>query len=151
MPLPELCFRCHKLKDPSLGKFIWRHRWDRKRMFCCDNCEDKASVTRHRAPSRSPLEREALRVLVNFGLPFDQEKPIENFFYDFCVPGLNLLVEVDSPSYHDYARRKRVDRIKDAVAKRLGWKLVRVREPDLVGKLQAALDERYNEVGLSPT
>ena len=148
MPLPEFCYRCRKLKDRSLGEFIWRHKWERKPVFRCFNCKNPVKITRHRTTSASPLERRALRVLIDYGMPFDQEKPLEGFYYDFSVPSLNLLIEVDSPTYHKQLSRQRIDRAKDAVAKRMGWKLVRISAPDIEGKVQAALDQSFNELGL---
>lgn len=88
-------------------------------------------------------------MLINYGMPFDQEKPLEGFFFDFGIPSLRLLIEVDS-RYHDHERKQRIDRIKDAVAKRNGWKLVRVRGGDIAGKVQAALDIRFSELGREP-
>ena len=99
--------------------------------------------------SRSPLEREALKTLVDYGLNFDQEKTIEKFRYDFAVPALNLLIEIDSHSYHSHPSRKRIDRLKTIIAERAGWKLVRLTGDDIQGKLQAALDKSFAEVGLA--
>ena len=87
-------------------------------------------------------------MLINYGMPFDQEKPLEGFYYDFSIPSLNLLIEIDSHTYHKQISRQRIDRAKDAVAKRMGWKLVRVRDPDIEGKLVAALDLSFAEIGL---
>lgn len=92
------------------------------------------------------MERRALQVLLDYGLPFDQDKPMEGFAFDFAVPGLSLLVEVDGRRWHRHPSRKARDRAKEAVAKRNGWALVRLTTEDLEGRLRAAFDARAEEV-----
>lgn len=66
------------------------------------------------------------------------------FIYDFAVPKIRLLIEVDSKTYHRGNRKLARDREKDALARREGWAIVRVRadHPDMVTLVLRAINRR---------
>lgn len=148
MALPELCSRCRKLKQPDLGKFVGTSQY-RRRVFVCFACLDKqAPAKRGRDRQPSPDEKAAAVTLAASGLKFVQEHSLGPFWFDFAIPSLMLLVEIDSHTYHRFPRQLRRDRDKQRYAEAGGWKVVRVRRPDAAGKVTAAADLRAAELGL---
>jgi very-short-patch-repair endonuclease len=128
---------------PHLGRFVWvKHRTTP--FFLCANCDTKQIITRHRSVYKSsPLESRARRTLIDYGLPFEEQKPIERWIFDFAVPMLALMIETDG-RYHQFRMKK--DRAKTKSAEKLGWAVVHLTSDDLEGKLVAALDKRFDEV-----
>ncbi len=126
-----------------------RHRVER---LICDACSDsrKPKFKRGREHRSSPDEHEAIRALIATGDSFHQEFAVGPFWFDFAVPRVWLLVEVDSHTYHRFPRQQARDRRKQAYAEKLGWTVCRVRRPDVTGKVRAAYDAQVNRVTLGP-
>ena len=55
-----------------------------------------------------------------------EEFKLSKVRFDFAVPKLRLLVEIDSRRWHSHPSRKNRDRYKSRLAEDEGWKLVRV-------------------------
>ena len=88
-----------------------------------------------------------MAAIAKTGFRFKQEMPLGSFRLDFVIPALGLAIEVDSRRWHNHPSRQRRDRIKDRLAVEAGLKLVRVRQPDLAAKVDAAVQLRLAEVG----
>jgi very-short-patch-repair endonuclease len=65
--------------------------------------------------------------LFSLGLHFIQEFAIESARFDFALPSIRLLFEIDSKKFHKTARQISNDKRKNALAKMHGWNLVRVK------------------------
>jgi very-short-patch-repair endonuclease len=143
--LPQICHRCRKLKVPELGRFIWV-KGRNTPLFVCANC-DSRRFKRHRAVKPSPLELRARRALMAQTLPFEEQKRFGPWFFDFAVPALGLMIEVDGRTYHRHQRRAR-DWAKAREARKAGWEVRHLGPDDLEGELDAALEQRAEEVGV---
>jgi very-short-patch-repair endonuclease len=146
--LPQVCRHCHQLKLPELGRFVkvpGRHRGE---AFVCLACLARrtSAMTRGRDQRTSPDAREARQVLLATGTPFTQEYQLGPYWFDFAVPSLRLLVEVDGRTYHRHPSRRARDRVKQELAEANGWRVARVSRPDVAGKVRAAYDLRECEV-----
>lgn len=147
MPLPELCSRCRQLKQPDLGKRLAVPGAHRRSQFVCFGCLDKTGkLRRNRDRKPSPDEREVVATLAGTGMFFEQEKPLGPYWFDFCLPRLSLLIEVDSHTYHRWPRQLARDAAKDKLAQESGYSVVRVRRPDIAGKITAAIALRQQEL-----
>jgi very-short-patch-repair endonuclease len=74
------------------------------------------------------------------------------YWYDFAVPKLRLLIELDSSTYHRGYRLAR-DHAKSRYAKESSWKLIRFRvsgdgDELLADRVFAYLDRREDELGI---
>jgi len=148
MFLPEVCHYCRKLKSRAAGRFQ-RIPGRCHFKFVCDACRAKLQERpglRHRRRRPSYLERIAIRVLTQTGYRFDQEYPIEGFFFDFAIPALRLLIEVDGRTWHRQPSRKRRDRVKTEAAKKRGWAIGRASPPDIEGKIVVMIDYREEQL-----
>lgn len=89
-------------------------------------------------------EREFKKLLGELKISFETQKIVGNKIFDFYIPELNLLVEIDGDYYHAnpevmdmgnlnrmQERNMRNDKFKDALAVTLGFSLERVWENDL--------------------
>ena len=59
---------------------------------------------------------------------FEFEFILENYIYDLFLKGLKILIEFDS-SYHNMETQKTIDRIKDEIASKNGFNLIRIKTP----------------------
>lgn len=144
--LPQVCVKCRQLKMPNLGEFKKKSGRTHDFYFTCYSCQPSAeqvSPEKHRA---SWLERKVIPVFTASGQRFIREFELEKFRFDFCIPKLWLLIEVDGRTYHLRPWRQARDAAKDALAESKGYAVVRVREPDIIGKVQAAIDLRVEEL-----
>lgn len=142
--LPELCEVCRKLKVPSLGRFKKSGQHGKRRFICYDCTERRGTSHRdgrlqHR---QSPLEEQVNRALVEAGFKVIQEYRLDGKFFDFAVPSIRLIIEVDSKRYHRFGWQKRNDKIKDQVAKDHHWELVRISGDDVAWKAVLAANSR---------
>ena len=147
--LPEVCRICKKFKLPHLGKFtVVGHG---KRAWTCLSCLDQPTY-KHGNPKKRETPPEAIvkGVLLGSGHFFVQEYPkLEPFVYDFAIPRLRMLIEVDSKSYHSYPRQKSRDKAKTKLAEDEGWHLVRVQYPgDLEGVVAKEITDREAALGI---
>lgn len=147
--LPQVCSKCRKLKAANLGSFVKvRSQWS-KRLWICDNCHTKPAFTRGRQRKPSPAERMAITILIRTGFPFQQEFPLGKFWFDFAIPALRLLIEVDSWTYHHTPWQLRRDAAKRKVGETEGWKVVNFNwKQDLDGHITSEVDRRKSELGL---
>lgn len=89
-------------------------------------------------------EREFEKILKELKVKFETQKIVGTKIFDFYIPEVNLLVEVDGDYYHAnpettkleninrmQAKNVRNDKFKDALASALGFGLERVWENDL--------------------
>lgn len=89
-------------------------------------------------------EKEFKKLLKQLKVDFETQKVIGNKIFDFYIPHVNMLVEVDGDYYHAnpekikteninrmQARNMRNDKFKDGLALGLGYSLERVWENDL--------------------
>lgn len=71
------------------------------------------------------------------GIQFIQEYEMRHssgsYFFDFALPRLKLLVEIDSWSYHHTKRHKIRDACKHSFAEANGWTLIRLRGKSKIG------------------
>jgi very-short-patch-repair endonuclease len=99
-----------------------------KKYFICAGCDTNPPIVRLARPNNeSPPEREVREALTGCGFSVVAEYPLGHFIYDFAVPRLRLLMEIDSKSYHRFPRQIKRDQLKTAFAKEQHWELVRLR------------------------
>lgn len=87
-------------------------------------------------PSRSELERSALRLCRDYGLPRPEANGLirvgeRTFEADLQWPARRLVVEVDGDGTHRSAVARRQDRERDAALQLAGWRTVRIGEAEL--------------------
>ena len=151
--LPQVCGTCHKLKPAdAISRRKCKGRYNAF-YHICDACAEKPAPIRrlNRVNQETPIERTVRIALQGCGFKCEAEYPVDGCLFDFAVPSLMLLIEVDSPSYHRYPRQKRRDAIKTKIAKKHEYKLVRVR-PD-IGTVDLlairAVEARRDELGVA--
>jgi len=87
-------------------------------------------------------ERKLVQIFNELEIEFETQKIISGKIYDFFVPSVNLLIEVDGTYWHAYGllpeemnamQRKSVknDKKKNIIAKGYGYELIRVWEHEL--------------------
>ena len=85
----------------------------------------------------STLEQEALDLMVDAGLPLPvAQHPIDavgipRFRIDFAYPAECIAIEIDGP-HHELPEVEDYDRWRQGILERLGWKVLRFKEEDLV-------------------
>tara|TARA_R110000868_G_scaffold19400_2_gene83570 strand:- start:19 stop:891 length:873 start_codon:yes stop_codon:yes gene_type:complete len=92
---------------------------------------------------KSKLEEKFENILITLNIEFEPQHPINGYLYDFYVPTKNLLLEVDGDWYHFNCKVHKEplspiqentiknDKIKNKLAKKLGYNLVRFWEADI--------------------
>lgn len=148
--LPQVCYRCRKLKMPILGKFVRIPGRYHDYRFICNNCAEPLNhrpATRGRSRAPSPLEKAVFRQLAESGCKFEQERSVGPFWVDFAIPSLRLAIEAQGRTYHRHPSRQARDRAKRAALEKIGWKVVNVYFPDPEGQVQVALERRAHELG----
>jgi very-short-patch-repair endonuclease len=149
MPLPQVCCKCRQLKAAELGRFIKRPGRCHAEQWACDNCLSKTvpKFTRGRQRQASPLEQKAIQVLLASGRHFIQEFNLAPYWFDFAVPALRMLIEVDGYTYHHRPWQRKRDKAKDAAGQAKGWRVVRLQNnPQLPVRLETALLARAQEL-----
>lgn len=139
--LPQVCRACRKLKAAKLGKFKKGPKYSQW-IWECDACLEKPKA----AKSESPIEAE-VRLAVTGVEKFRQEFKLSGFSFDFAFQRIQLLVEVDSASWHTRQFHRKRDARKTAAAMAAGWKVVRVSGEDVGGQALAAVLSRQAEFG----
>ena len=116
---------------PDLGHFIVKGR---VRRFICSECSERSAERRRvcgdksrESHRESPAEKSLRLFLKDEGYSVLSEYKVGEFYYDFAIVRLRMLIEVDSRRYHSGASKAKRDRIKDSVAESEAWHLVRVR------------------------
>lgn len=83
------------------------------------------------APGRETATERRLRLaLQEAGIAFEQEAPIAGLRVDFLLPAGQLVVEVDG-LIHALAHKARIDRRRDAILGRRGYRVMRIPAEDL--------------------
>ena len=118
---------------PHLGKFRPNTQYRKPPVWVCHRCL-RLPVRENRQGHESHVERPVREALQVFGEWFVAERKIGAFIYDFAFPNLNLLLEVDSRTWHRSRHKRKVDAVKHANAETHGWKLVRVFNGPKIGK-----------------
>lgn len=152
--LPEVCCKCRQLKLSALGEMRRDRRAYNKKFFICHSCLEKPSVKRwgryeHPETPCEKKAREALDIIVKEGFFVVAEFTLEKkFIYDFSIPKLRMLIEIDSHSYHQFAKQIKRDKRKTAWAKQHGWHLVRFKPSEgMGGEIVKAVFLRAAELG----
>jgi very-short-patch-repair endonuclease len=147
-----VCAVCKHIKPSALGRFVRSKTRYNHKYFVCDNCGSTPPIHRHHRQNQESLpERQVRETLQHCGFRVDAEFKLTPFIYDFAVPALRLLIEVDSRSYHRFPRQQKRDRVKTLHAQRKHWKLVRLKVNESVGlEAHLAVKERAEELGLRP-
>jgi very-short-patch-repair endonuclease len=148
--LPQVCCQCRKLKLSTLGKFKQiRGKFNRFR-WVCDDClgKEPPRLSRRDKPA-SFAEQKTVEALIRTGFFFQQEKPLGKFVYDFAIPALRMLIEIDGQTYHRGYGKKIKDELKDKLAIEKEWKLCRIRySSHLEGDVEGAVLKRATELGI---
>ena len=102
----------------------------------------KASAPMNRSNRpMSNLEQQIADMLEGEGIDYEREKPLKYMagwrYYDFCLIDYNVLIEVDGQYYHDtrghaIMMAKKNDAIKNWLAKKEGYNLIRIKEKELL-------------------
>lgn len=136
--IERICEKCG-------SKFFVKFKQRAKR-FCSTSCASAGSVTEFRrnrarmAGSKSEnliSASAALKIrerwkylllektLIDLGIPHEFEFPLDGKIFDLALTGKKVLVEFDG-DYHLYSKdQKEVDVLKDEIATRNGWQVVR--------------------------
>ena len=92
----------------------------------------------------SNLEQQVADMLESEDIGYEREKPLRYMagwrYYDFCLIDYNILIEVDGEYYHDTRGKpsyvimmaKKNDAIKNWLAKKEGYNLIRIKEKELI-------------------
>jgi len=145
--LPQVCPICRKMKPSKCGKFIQSRV--KKRWVCSECLEKRETLKRGRQRRLSPPERLVLSALIEEKFVFECEFKVENFFFDFALPHLRVLIEIDSYSYHKGIRAEKDGR-KAQAAKKAGWDLLRFKPSKrLKVKVLRSLMSRRDQLGFN--
>lgn len=128
----------HRLSEEHKAKV--RASWTPERR--AQAAERSARRLNSQSSSGTRPERVVAERLESLGVEFEAQAIIDGDPYhvwDFAIPSSRLLVEVDGCYWHGCKRcglvarpeTIRKDRIKTTTAKRLGWKLIRIKEHSL--------------------
>lgn len=150
--LSQRCSRCSKIKP---GNVVSRRKCKgryNKFYYICDHCASQpADIKRNnRFNKETPPERVVREALKGCGFKCEAEFELGGCLYDFAVPRLMLLMEIDTASYHRYPRQKRRDAVKSRIAHDNNYKLVRVHRDLGMLDLRAlrAVEMRKAELGI---
>lgn len=118
------CKRCGKFAHREQGEYFSSERIFKG--FICGTCAANKEPKKEKAETRklSPAEEEAREALKTFGHPFIREFEIKGVFFDFCIPDMQVLIEVDGFTTHRGARKSR-DVVKNRIAAAAGYELLR--------------------------
>jgi very-short-patch-repair endonuclease len=76
-------------------------------------------------------ELEMAEVLNNMGIVYQDQYRVDTRWYDFYLPEQNILLEVDGRYWHTTPDGLKRDKIKNRLAKKMGYRLVRVWEDEI--------------------
>lgn len=80
-----------------------------------------------------------------YRIMYDTEKR-SNYFYDFCITSLKLMIEFDGTYWHSLEGAKERDQHKQFVAEEKGFKMIRVNEADYYKDKQGVINGCVNEI-----
>ncbi len=116
------CIKCKKLYNrvPS--------RLKRLDLQQCKNCALKYS-TKTTVSRCASLLLDKIESYLQCSI--EREYQIEDRFFDGCIPNLNILIESDSIHWHSSKEAKLRDSLKDELAIKYGYDLIRVKNSNL--------------------
>ena len=80
---------------------------------------------------------------------FYRQKPIGNYIIDFFCPKSKLVVEIDGGQHYEIKSEKQ-DKIRDAHLKRLGLKVLRFQNIDVLKNIDSVIMKIWDEVEFPP-
>ncbi|GEM_PF-981451 len=90
------------------------------------------ALRKHGTPGEAILWSQVLRAKSFHGLQFNRQYPVDDYIADFICRRLKLIIELDGSS-HNYKQEQ--DRTRDERLKKLGYKVVRIPESDVIEDL----------------
>jgi very-short-patch-repair endonuclease len=96
---------------------------------------------------KSKLEQRFENLLVKLDIKFENQKPVNGYLFDFYIPNINTLIEIDGDWYHFNERvhskplspiqenTMKNDKIKNKLAEEYGYNLIRFWEYDINNNL----------------
>ena len=150
--LPQICIKCRQMKTPDLGKFSKSRLKHNKLNFTCDQClsNQDEKVVRIKRPFKESRPEAIVRTLLSSvkNLECCAEYPIGKFIFDFAIPKIRLLIEVDSKTWHESYLKKRRDKAKNQIATEQHWRLVRLTNgPRLKRRVREIIESHASELG----
>lgn len=88
--------------------------------------------------SSNSWEYKVKKILKDQGYKVRVQKRIGKYFFDLYLPEFKILVEVDSDQYHS----KEIDKPKNKIAKKKGYKLIRITQKDI--KYDTIIKDKIN-------
>jgi very-short-patch-repair endonuclease len=90
------------------------------------------ALRKHGTPGEAILWSQVLRAKSFYGLQFNRQYPVDKYIADFICRKLKLIIELDGSSHDEKEER---DRIRDERLAELGYKVLRIRESDVMEDL----------------
>jgi very-short-patch-repair endonuclease len=78
-------------------------------------------------------------------IQFYRQKPIERYIVDFYAPKVKLIIELDGGQHYEEDHKKK-DRLRDLNLNRLGFKVMRFDNIQVLGSLNEVLEMIFEEV-----
>lgn len=82
-------------------------------------------------------------------LQFYRQRPIGNYVVDFYCFNVKLIIEVDGGQHYEVAIEKK-DKIRDAYLKRLGFKIIRFSNLDVLRNIDGVIEKIKEEIHPNP-
>jgi len=82
-------------------------------------------------------------------LQFYRQKPIGNYIVDFFCPRAKLVIEIDGGQHYEIKSEKQ-DKIRDAHLKRLGLKVLRFQNIDVLKNIDSVVRKIWDEIPFPP-
>lgn len=104
-----------------------------------------------RKPHETNIEqvmREALeKIGLRKGIDFAQEYPLKHsFIIDFAFPEKKIAIECDGRKWHDTPSGRKRDAFKNLTLKRLGWKVFRFWDDEILEDVDKCISSFYNDL-----
>jgi very-short-patch-repair endonuclease len=138
----------HKEKLSKIAKKRWSNPEERKKQR-----ERKVVwIKKNGFNKQSKLEKSFEGLLINLGINFEPQYPVNGYLYDFYIVDKNTLIEVDGDWFHFNKKiHKKVtsivqentinnDKIKNNIAKKEGYNLIRFWEDDINNNLDNVIN-----------
>ena len=79
------------------------------------------------------------------GMQFNRQKPIGNYVVDFYCDKAKLVVEIDGGQHYEELNIKKDD-IRDKLLKKLGLRVMRFTNLDILKNIDNVVDKIYREI-----
>ena len=96
---------------------------------------------------KTNIEEKMKEVLIKEGIEFAEQFPIRckyGYIADFAIPDKKIIIECDGEHWHLIGNSK--DRKRDAVLRKLGWKVLRFRGNEIENDIHACLNKIKQEI-----